>query len=189
MPACSPTGRCRSPTGGADKETRGAMLVIAGSAETPGAAALAATAALRAGAGKLTVATAARSPPAWRWRCPKPVSSPCRDARRRPGGRRAGQLESLLGRSTRSSSVPGCRMARRPGHSFAAWSSGDPCRRRARRAGDGGRDRHAPLRARLSLRRITATWPISPACPRTRSAPSRERHAREAARAGTPSSS
>lgn len=47
------------PGRGADKETRGAMLVVAGSAETPGAAALAATAALRAGAGKLTVATAA----------------------------------------------------------------------------------------------------------------------------------
>jgi len=47
------------PGGGADKDERGSMLVIAGSAETPGAALLAATAALRAGAGKLAVATAA----------------------------------------------------------------------------------------------------------------------------------
>lgn len=40
----------------ADKERRGHVLVIAGSAEMPGAALLAATAALRAGAGKLTMA-------------------------------------------------------------------------------------------------------------------------------------
>jgi ADP-dependent NAD(P)H-hydrate dehydratase len=46
------------PGGGADKEERGSMLVVAGSAETPGAAVLAATSALRAGAGKLAVATA-----------------------------------------------------------------------------------------------------------------------------------
>jgi len=47
------------PGGAADKEERGATLVIAGSAEMPGAATLAATAALRAGAGKLAVATVA----------------------------------------------------------------------------------------------------------------------------------
>ena len=41
------------------KEGRGAILVVAGSREVPGAALLAATAALRAGAGKLAVATAA----------------------------------------------------------------------------------------------------------------------------------
>ena len=41
----------------ADKESRGRVLVIAGSREVPGAAVLAATAALRAGAGKLVVAT------------------------------------------------------------------------------------------------------------------------------------
>lgn len=40
-----------------DKESRGRVLVIAGSREMPGAAVLAATAALRAGAGKLVVAT------------------------------------------------------------------------------------------------------------------------------------
>jgi ADP-dependent NAD(P)H-hydrate dehydratase len=40
-----------------DKESRGRVLVIAGSREMPGAAILAATAALRAGAGKLVVAT------------------------------------------------------------------------------------------------------------------------------------
>jgi ADP-dependent NAD(P)H-hydrate dehydratase len=40
----------------ADKEARGRVLVIAGSAELPGAALLAGTAALRAGAGKLTLA-------------------------------------------------------------------------------------------------------------------------------------
>lgn len=42
-----------------DKEERGRTLVIAGSREIPGAALLAASAALRAGAGRLTVATAA----------------------------------------------------------------------------------------------------------------------------------
>jgi hydroxyethylthiazole kinase-like uncharacterized protein yjeF len=40
-----------------DKESRGSVLVLAGSREMPGAAVLAATAALRAGAGKLVVAT------------------------------------------------------------------------------------------------------------------------------------
>ena len=44
---------------GADKEDRGHILVVAGSREIPGATLLAATAALRAGAGKLTIATAA----------------------------------------------------------------------------------------------------------------------------------
>ena len=47
------------PSGEADKEERGATLVIAGSAEMPGAASLAAISALRAGAGKLAVATVA----------------------------------------------------------------------------------------------------------------------------------
>jgi len=42
-----------------DKEARGRVLVIAGSAEVPGAAVLAGEAALRAGAGKLVVGTAA----------------------------------------------------------------------------------------------------------------------------------
>ncbi|HYE40680.1 MAG TPA: ADP/ATP-dependent (S)-NAD(P)H-hydrate dehydratase, partial [Ramlibacter sp.] len=41
-----------------DKEERGRVLVIAGSAEMPGAATLAGIAALRAGAGKLVIATA-----------------------------------------------------------------------------------------------------------------------------------
>ena len=45
------------PTG--DKNTRGSILVIGGSAETPGAVLLAAEAAMRAGAGKLQVATVA----------------------------------------------------------------------------------------------------------------------------------
>ena len=40
-----------------DKNARGDVLVIGGTAQTPGAALLAATAALRAGAGRLTVAT------------------------------------------------------------------------------------------------------------------------------------
>ena len=40
-----------------DKETKGRILVVAGSREVPGAALLAATAAMRAGAGKLRIAT------------------------------------------------------------------------------------------------------------------------------------
>ena len=40
-----------------DKETKGRILIIAGSREVPGAALLAATAAMRAGAGKLRIAT------------------------------------------------------------------------------------------------------------------------------------
>jgi ADP-dependent NAD(P)H-hydrate dehydratase len=40
-----------------DKETKGRLLVIAGSRQVPGAALLAATAAMRAGAGKLRIAT------------------------------------------------------------------------------------------------------------------------------------
>lgn len=49
LPALDATG---------DKESRGRLLVVAGSREMPGAAVLSATAALRAGAGKLVVATA-----------------------------------------------------------------------------------------------------------------------------------
>ncbi|HKP34779.1 MAG TPA: NAD(P)H-hydrate dehydratase [Sphingomicrobium sp.] len=40
-----------------DKETKGRILIVAGSREVPGAALLAATAAMRAGAGKLRIAT------------------------------------------------------------------------------------------------------------------------------------
>jgi ADP-dependent NAD(P)H-hydrate dehydratase len=47
-----------------DKEARGQVLVVGGSAEMPGAVILAATAALRAGAGKLRIATG-RSIAAW----------------------------------------------------------------------------------------------------------------------------
>ena len=47
------------PDADGDKEERGRVLVIAGSREMPGALILAANAALNAGAGKLTVATAA----------------------------------------------------------------------------------------------------------------------------------
>ena len=47
------------PDGSADKEERGSTLVLAGSAEMPGAAMLAATSALRAGAGKIAVAAPA----------------------------------------------------------------------------------------------------------------------------------
>jgi hydroxyethylthiazole kinase-like uncharacterized protein yjeF len=47
------------PGADADKEVRGHVLIVAGSSEMPGAVLLAANAALRAGAGKLTVATAA----------------------------------------------------------------------------------------------------------------------------------
>jgi ADP-dependent NAD(P)H-hydrate dehydratase len=48
------------PGGDADKETRGHVLVVAGSHEIPGAALLAAVAALRVGAGKLTIAAPER---------------------------------------------------------------------------------------------------------------------------------
>jgi ADP-dependent NAD(P)H-hydrate dehydratase len=47
------------PSAAGDKEERGRILIIGGSREMPGAAILAATAALRAGAGKLTIASAA----------------------------------------------------------------------------------------------------------------------------------
>lgn len=47
------------PGGSADKEERGATLIVAGSSETPGAAVLASVAALRAGAGKIAVASGA----------------------------------------------------------------------------------------------------------------------------------
>ena len=47
------------PDSTADKDERGSILVIAGSAETPGAAWLGGVAALRAGAGKLCIATVA----------------------------------------------------------------------------------------------------------------------------------
>lgn len=46
-----------------DKEGRGHVLIVGGSREMPGAVMLAATAALRAGAGKLTMATAASVAP------------------------------------------------------------------------------------------------------------------------------
>lgn len=46
------------PEAGADKEQRGRLVIVGGSATTPGAVILAAEAALRAGAGKLVVATA-----------------------------------------------------------------------------------------------------------------------------------
>ena len=40
-----------------DKETKGRILILAGSRDVPGAALLAATAAMRAGAGKLKITT------------------------------------------------------------------------------------------------------------------------------------
>lgn len=46
------------PSAGADKYSRGAVLVIGGARRTPGAALLAGTAALRAGTGRLTLAVA-----------------------------------------------------------------------------------------------------------------------------------
>jgi hydroxyethylthiazole kinase-like uncharacterized protein yjeF len=49
--------------GSSDKDARGAVLIIAGSCEVPGAALLAATAALRVGAGKLQIATVASLAP------------------------------------------------------------------------------------------------------------------------------
>jgi ADP-dependent NAD(P)H-hydrate dehydratase len=49
--------------GDGDKESRGRVLIVAGSREMPGAALLAARAALRVGAGKVAVATAAATAP------------------------------------------------------------------------------------------------------------------------------
>jgi ADP-dependent NAD(P)H-hydrate dehydratase len=49
------------PDGGADKKSRGNVLVIAGGSEVPGAALLAGVGALRAGAGQLSIATCARN--------------------------------------------------------------------------------------------------------------------------------
>jgi hydroxyethylthiazole kinase-like uncharacterized protein yjeF len=46
---------------GGDKESRGQVLVVAGSAQMPGAAVLSAVGALRAGAGKLQIATVERA--------------------------------------------------------------------------------------------------------------------------------
>ena len=51
------------PDDNGDKEQRGRVLVVAGSPQMPGATVLAAVAALRAGAGKLTIATAASIAP------------------------------------------------------------------------------------------------------------------------------
>jgi hydroxyethylthiazole kinase-like uncharacterized protein yjeF len=51
------------PSADADKEVRGHVLIVAGSREMPGAVLLSATAALRAGAGKLSIATAASVAP------------------------------------------------------------------------------------------------------------------------------
>lgn len=51
------------PTAEGDKEVRGHLLIVGGSREMPGAILLAANAALRAGAGKLTLATAASVAP------------------------------------------------------------------------------------------------------------------------------
>lgn len=53
----------RLPEPEGDKNTRGSILVIGGSRETPGAVVLAAEAAMRAGAGKLQVATVASMAP------------------------------------------------------------------------------------------------------------------------------
>jgi ADP-dependent NAD(P)H-hydrate dehydratase len=51
------------PEADGDKEDRGRVLIVGGSQQIPGAIILAAIAALRAGAGKLTIATAARIAP------------------------------------------------------------------------------------------------------------------------------
>ena len=59
------------PAADGDKEGRGRTLVVAGSAEMPGAAWLAAVAALRAGAGKLVIATAASVAPGLALRMPE----------------------------------------------------------------------------------------------------------------------
>lgn len=51
------------PAPGGDKEQRGRVLIVGGSARVPGAVMLAGEAALRAGAGKLQLATAASVAP------------------------------------------------------------------------------------------------------------------------------
>jgi ADP-dependent NAD(P)H-hydrate dehydratase len=90
------------PGADADKEVRGHVLIVAGSREMPGAVLLAATASLRAGAGKLTIATAASVAPQVGVALPEArVIGMAESAGWRPAGRRrrhAGAAQSLRAR-------------------------------------------------------------------------------------------
>ena len=137
------------PDGAADKEERGATLVIAGSAEMPGAAALAATSALRAGAGKIAVATVAAIAPGIALAARR--STRHRDGRdrgRRHRRRRDGQDRGAARQGRCRADRP--RPAGRGGDArlhAPRPQARDARRRRRRCAGDGRRPRRPTLRA------------------------------------------
>ena len=114
--SCCAPGRCPMPDGDADKEERGRVLVIAGSARDAGRACSLATAALRAGAGKLAVATGAqRRAAVWRSRMPEArVIALAGDRGRRHRGRRPWPARrALADRSTPCWSAPAAGRGRR----------------------------------------------------------------------------
>lgn len=74
---------CPLPTPAEGKDSRGHVVVVAGTTRTPGAAVLAAVAALRAGAGKLTVGTTASTATAVAGVVPESLVEPLTEA---PGG-------------------------------------------------------------------------------------------------------
>ena len=89
-----------APPAEGDKEMKGRILLVGGSPEMPGAILLAATAALHAGAGKLTVATAASVAPLVAARMPEArviALAENADKTLRPGALQAG-LEKQAGR-------------------------------------------------------------------------------------------
>ncbi|PWC34774.1 NAD(P)H-hydrate dehydratase [Azospirillum sp. TSO35-2] len=91
------------PDGDGDKETRGRVLVIAGSATVPGGALLAGIGALRAGAGKLQVATAASVAPHLALALPEALVAGL--AETPDGGIAADSAESLADRASRCDTV------------------------------------------------------------------------------------
>lgn len=138
--------------GSGDKEVRGSVLVVAGSAEIPGAAILAANSALRAGAGKLVIATVASV--ASHVAVAVPESRVVALAQRDGGGLAAGcasalrdivpQADAVLvgpglvgGRAHAWPGAPGDRVVRR---------AAAPAERDSGRRGDGGqRNAHSAL--------------------------------------------
>ena len=96
-----------------DKETKGRILILAGSREVPGAALLTATAAMRAGAGKLRIATRGEHRwPSWELRCPKRWSSVSLKTMTDLPHRRSLRSLNRPARSTASSRARECRKDR-----------------------------------------------------------------------------